>query len=154
MPVKPDPVRSPNPIDVHVGLQVRLRRKALKISQEKLAEALGLTFQQVQKYERGANRISASKLYEIARALRVSIAWFFEGLSDPTAEPVDGADEGETTPFAHNFLMSQEGVDLANLFPRLPQRRVRRRLVELVRSLVEDGEVEPAPTEALVEADA
>src|SRR5580698_9771315 len=130
---KTDPDRSPNPIDVHVGLQVRLRRKELKISQEKLAEALGLTFQQVQKYERGANRISASKLYEIARALRVSIAWFFEGLSDPTAEPVDGAEEGETAPFAHNFLMSQEGVDLANLFPRLPQRRVRRRLVELVR---------------------
>jgi transcriptional regulator with XRE-family HTH domain len=154
MPVNPDPVRSPNPIDVHVGLQVRLRRKALKISQEKLAEALGLTFQQVQKYERGANRISASKLYEIARALRVSIAWFFEGLSDPTAEPVDGAEEGETAPFAHNFLMSQEGVDLANLFPRLPQRRVRRRLVELVRSLVEDGEVETAPAEALAEADA
>jgi transcriptional regulator with XRE-family HTH domain len=154
MPVMPDPIRSPNPIDVHVGLQVRLRRKALKISQEKLAEALGLTFQQVQKYERGANRISASKLYEIARALRVSIAWFFEGLSDPTAEPVDGAEEGETAPFAHNFLMSQEGVDLANLFPRLPQRRVRRRLVELVRSLVEEGEVEPAPAEALAEADA
>jgi transcriptional regulator with XRE-family HTH domain len=148
MAVSPDPDRSPNPIDVHVGLQVRLRRKSLKISQEKLAEALGLTFQQVQKYERGANRISASKLYEIARALRVSIAWFFEGLSDPTAEPVDGEDEAEAPPFAHNFLMSQEGVDLANLFPRLPQRRVRRRLVELVRSLVEEGESEPVPMEA------
>jgi transcriptional regulator with XRE-family HTH domain len=154
MPVNSDLPRSPNPIDVHVGLQVRLRRKALKISQEKLAEALGLTFQQVQKYERGANRISASKLYEIARALRVSIAWFFEGLTDPTAEPVDGAEESETTPFAHSFLMSQEGVDLANLFPRLPQRRVRRRLVELVRSLVEDGEAEPVAAEALAEVDA
>jgi transcriptional regulator with XRE-family HTH domain len=118
------------------------------MSQEKLADALGLTFQQVQKYERGANRISASKLYEIARALRVSIAWFFEGLSDPAAEPVDGVGEGEAHPFAHNFLMSQEGVDLANLFPRLPQRRVRRRLVELVRSLVEDGEAEAAVAEA------
>jgi transcriptional regulator with XRE-family HTH domain len=154
MPASSDPARSPNPIDVHVGLQVRLRRKALKISQEKLAEALGLTFQQVQKYERGANRISASKLYEIARSLRVSIAWFFEGLSDPAAEPVEGADEAETPPFAHSFLMSQEGVDLANLFPRLPQRRVRRRLVELVRSLVEEGEAEPAATEVLAEADA
>ncbi len=148
MPVKSDPARSPNPIDIHVGLQVRLRRKALKISQEKLAESLGLTFQQVQKYERGANRISASKLYEIARALRVSVTWFFEGLGDPTAEPVDGAEEVDAPPFAHNFLMSQEGVDLANLFPRLAQRRVRRRLVELVRSLVEDGESEPAMAEA------
>ena len=136
MPEKPDAERSPNPIDVHVGLQVRLRRKALKISQEKLAEALGLTFQQVQKYERGANRISASKLYEIARALRVSIAWFFEGLSDPTAGGVGAAE----TPFAHSFLTTQEGVDLANLFPKVRQRRVRRRLVDLVRSMVEDGE--------------
>jgi transcriptional regulator with XRE-family HTH domain len=148
MAVNSDPARSPNPIDVHVGLQVRLRRKSLKISQEKLAESLGLTFQQVQKYERGANRISASKLYEIARALRVSIAWFFEGLGDPTAEPVDGAEDRDEPPFAHSFLMSQEGVDLANLFPRLPQRRVRRRLVELVRSLVEEGESEPVVAEA------
>src|ERR1700750_3211772 len=85
MPEIPDLERAPNPIDIHVGLQVRLRRKELKISQEKLAETLDLTFQQVQKYERGANRISASKLYEIARTLRVPIGWFFEGLSDPCA---------------------------------------------------------------------
>jgi len=144
MPVKLDPAHAPNPIDIHVGLQVRLRRKALKISQEKLADSLGLTFQQVQKYERGANRISASKLYEIARALRVPIAWFFEGLSDPAAGPPDGDDEAAATPFARRFLMSPEGVDLANLFPRLSQRRVRRRLVDLVRSLVEDVEAEAA----------
>ncbi len=144
MPVKLDPARAPNPIDIHVGLQVRLRRKALKISQEKLADSLGLTFQQVQKYERGANRISASKLYEIARALRVPIAWFFEGLSDPVTGPADGDDEAAATPFARRFLMSPEGVDLANLFPRLSQRRVRRRLVDLVRSLVEDVEAEAA----------
>lgn len=131
---KPDQERAPNPIDVHVGLQVRLRRKELKISQEKLAEALGLTFQQVQKYERGANRISASKLYEIARALHVPIGWFFEGLSDPTRE---GGDEDEA-PTAHNFLMTQEGIDLANLFPKVGPRRVRRRLVDLVRAMVED----------------
>jgi transcriptional regulator with XRE-family HTH domain len=140
---KPDQERSPNPIDVHVGLQVRLRRKELKISQEKLAESLGLTFQQVQKYERGANRISASKLYEIARALHVPIGWFFEGLSDPTLETIDG--EEAEAPSAHNFLMTQEGIDLANLFPKLSHRRVRRRLVELVRAMVDDEtEVEAA----------
>jgi transcriptional regulator with XRE-family HTH domain len=133
---KPDQERSPNPIDVHVGLQVRLRRKELKISQEKLAEALGLTFQQVQKYERGANRISASKLYEIARALHVPIGWFFEGLSDPTVERLQGA--AEETPYAHSFLTTQEGIDLANLFPKIVQRRVRRRLVELVRAMVDE----------------
>src|SRR5579863_10251055 len=99
--------RSPNPIDVHVGLQVRLRRKELKISQEKLAETLGLTFQQVQKYERGSNRISASKLYEIARTLRVSMNWFFEGLGDPINGRPDGVEED--APYAHSFLISQEG---------------------------------------------
>jgi transcriptional regulator with XRE-family HTH domain len=134
MPARIDPQRGPNPIDVHVGLQVRLRRKELKISQERLADALGLTFQQVQKYERGDNRISASKLYEIARALRVPIGWFFEGLSDPAAE----GSEPEAASFAHDFLMTQEGIDLANLFPKIEHRRVRRRLVDLVRSLAED----------------
>ena len=129
---------APNPVDVHVGLQVRLRRKELKISQEKLAETLGLTFQQVQKYERGANRISASKLYEIARTLRVPMAWFFEGLSDPSEGRGDGAPAPETASFAHEFLLTQEGIDLANLFPKVQPRRVRRRLVELVRSLAEE----------------
>jgi transcriptional regulator with XRE-family HTH domain len=136
MQEKSEQERSPNPIDVHVGLQVRLRRKELKISQERLAEALGLTFQQVQKYERGANRISASKLYEIARALQVPIGWFFEGLSDPTLDA--GADRGPETPFAHSFLTTQEGIDLANLFPKVTRRRVRRRLVDLVRAMVEE----------------
>ena len=145
MDQKTDLDRAPNPIDIHVGLQVRLRRKELKISQEKLAETLGLTFQQVQKYERGANRISASKLYEIARALQVPIGWFFEGLSDPTAGGV-----GAETPFAHSFLTTQEGIDLANLFPKVQHRRVRRRLVELVRAMAEEeGEFE---TGAEVEA--
>ena len=138
MDTKTDPDRSPNPVDVHVGLQVRLRRKELKISQEKLAETLGLTFQQVQKYERGANRISASKLYEIARTLRVPMAWFFEGLSDPSEGRAEGDVAPETASFAHNFLLTQEGIDLANLFPKVQHRRVRRRLVDLVRSLAEE----------------
>jgi transcriptional regulator with XRE-family HTH domain len=137
---KIDPDHAPNPVDVHVGLQVRLRRKELKISQEKLAETLGLTFQQVQKYERGANRISASKLYEIARTLRVPMAWFFEGLSDPAEGRGDGDAAPEAASFAHEFLLTQEGIDLANLFPKVQPRRIRRRLVELVRSLAEEEE--------------
>jgi len=139
-----DPERSPNPIDVHVGLQVRLRRKELKISQEKLAETLGLTFQQVQKYERGANRISASKLYEIARSLRVSIAWFFEGLSDPQAGRMKDDGGAAAPPHAHNFLMTPEGIDLANAFPRIEDRQVRRKLVDLIRALVEEDAEELA----------
>jgi transcriptional regulator with XRE-family HTH domain len=129
----------PNPVDLHVGLRVRLRRKALKISQEKLAESLGLTFQQVQKYERGSNRISASKLYEIASALRAPVAWFFEGLADPVESGVERAAEPEAASRIHDFLLTREGVDLANLFPKLTEGSVRRRIVELVRALAETG---------------
>ncbi len=142
MTVASEPSHLPNPIDVHVGLQVRLRRKQLKISQEKLAEALGLTFQQVQKYERGANRISASKLYEIAQALQVSIPWFFDGLGDPVSDDVE--DGGDASAFAHGFLLTQDGVDLANLFPKIPERRVRRRIVELVRAMAEGASTDEA----------
>lgn len=141
--------RAPNPIDIHVGLQVRLRRKELKISQEKLAETIGLTFQQVQKYERGTNRISASKLYEIARTLRVSIAWFFEGLSDPKDGRIHGEIPPGAAPFTQAFLMTSEGIDLANFFPRIEHPRVRRKLVELVRSLADSqDEEETEPAEA------
>ena len=136
---KVDPDHVPNPVDVHVGLQVRLRRKELKISQEKLAETLGLTFQQVQKYERGANRVSASKLYEIAAALRAPVAYFFDGLADPTGEDLDGAlvpASEEST--VHSFLMTPEGLELAKLFPSIAPSLVRRRLLDLVRALIEE----------------
>ncbi len=83
-------IRLPNPVDLHVGARIRLRRRMQGVSQEKLADALGLTFQQVQKYERGANRVSASKLYEIAAALRAPVAYFFDGLADPTGDELDG----------------------------------------------------------------
>jgi transcriptional regulator with XRE-family HTH domain len=127
--------RSPNPVDLHVGTRIRMRRKLLGISQERLADDLGLTFQQVQKYERGANRVSASKLYEIARSLKTSIAYFFEGLADP-ANPSEGEDSGEQS--VHDFLMTPEGLELATSFPRVPQPRVRRRILELVRAMAED----------------
>lgn len=78
--------RTPSPIDLHVGLRIRMRRKTLGVSQERLADELGLTFQQVQKYERGANRVSASKLYETARALEISVGWFFEGLAETAGD--------------------------------------------------------------------
>ena len=127
--------RSPNPVDLHVGTRIRMRRKLLGISQERLADDLGLTFQQVQKYERGANRVSASKLYEIARSLKTSIAYFFEGLADP-ANPGEESDSGEQS--VHDFLMTPEGLELAGLFPRVPQPRIRRRILELVRSMAEE----------------
>jgi transcriptional regulator with XRE-family HTH domain len=126
--------RSPNPVDLHVGGRIRMKRKVLGVSQERLAEALGLTFQQVQKYERGANRVSASKLYEIARFLNAPVAYFFEGLADPTSnDPGDPGDGPEQ--FVHDFLMTPEGLELAATFPKIRKGRIRRRVLELVRTL-------------------
>jgi transcriptional regulator with XRE-family HTH domain len=129
--------RRPNPIDLHVGSRVRMRRKLLRISQEKLAEGLELTFQQVQKYERGANRISASKLFEIAKALSTPVAYFFEGLNAPAHSDVMGFAESGSDQFVHDFLMTSEGMELATLFPKIPKGRVRRRLLDLVRAMGE-----------------
>ncbi len=79
------PTKLPNPIDIHVGKRIRMRRLMLRMSQEKLADALGVTFQQIQKYEKGANRVGASRLQQIASALRVEVSFFFEGLPSPSA---------------------------------------------------------------------
>jgi len=132
--------RSPNPVDLHVGGRVRMRRKVLGVSQERLAEALGLTFQQVQKYERGANRVSASKLYEIARFLSAPVAYFFEGLSDPSAPGGGGVGDGGAEQFVHEFLMTAEGLELAATFPKIGRPRLRRRILDLVRALAEEDD--------------
>lgn len=126
---------APNPVDVHVGLRIRLRRKELGVSQEKLAEAIGLTFQQVQKYERAANRVSASKLYEMAKALETSTAYFFEGLTDAD---IAGAAEPGGQAQMQAFLLTPEGVELASTFPKIYPPRVRRRILDLVRAMVEE----------------
>lgn len=133
----PNDDRSPNPVDVHVGDRIRRRRRALGISQDKLAEALGLTFQQVQKYERGANRVSASKLYQVARALQAPIPYFFDGLPDPAHE---GHVAGEHPSFAHELPLTPEEREFASNLSRIESRRVRKRLLELVRTLAEEAE--------------
>jgi transcriptional regulator with XRE-family HTH domain len=130
--------RFPNPVDLHVGARIRLRRRMQGVSQEKLADALGLTFQQVQKYERGANRVSASKLYEIAAALRAPVAYFFDGLADPTTSSPELNMPASEEQSVHAFLMTSEGLELARLFPELPRGRVRRRLLDLLRALTGD----------------
>ena len=127
----------PNPIDEHVGLRIRLRRKELGISQERLADAIGLTFQQVQKYERAANRVSASKLYEMARVLKTSVGYFFEGL--PDVAPEDAAPP-DLRSAIQAFLMTPEGLELSTVFPRLRRARVRRRILDLVRAMTEEDE--------------
>ena len=118
----------PHPVDRHVGLRIRMRRKEIGVSQERLAEALGITFQQVQKYERGANRVSASKLWEIAAALRTPVGYFYEGLGE--GEPRTGA--------AQDFMLTSEGLELMAAFPRITDAAVSRKLVELVSAVAED----------------
>ena len=126
--------KSPNPIDIHVGSRVRLRRMMLGMSQEKLGESLGITFQQVQKYEKGANRISASKLWDIARFFRVDIGYFFDGLTG-AAQP--GMAEGEAEPFVHDFPATRQTIEIGRLAPRLSSRQ-QKLVVDLMRELVED----------------
>ncbi len=132
----PDQDRAPNPIDRHVGLRIRMRRKELGISQERLADAIGLTFQQIQKYERAANRVSASKLWEMARALKTTVGYFYEGLGDPGL--MSGGDHEDGRDIIHDFLLTPEGMELATLFPQVRRSRVRRRLLDLVRTMAED----------------
>jgi transcriptional regulator with XRE-family HTH domain len=131
--------RLPATVDVHVGARLRQRRKYLGMTQQQLASELGLTFQQIQKYERGANRVSASKLYELARALGVTISYFFEGLPDP-GRGDGGLQAPPTGPEIQAFLLTSEGLELVSLFPRLPRSRLRRLILELVRVAAEEAE--------------
>jgi transcriptional regulator with XRE-family HTH domain len=127
--------RRSNAVDAHVGERVRMRRKLLGVSQDQLADSLGLTFQQVQKYERGANRISASKLFRIAEILNIDVAYFFDGLPDP----IEGAEPDGAVAHVHEvmqaFLQTSEGVELAEIFPRVASGRVRRQILDLVRTM-------------------
>lgn len=110
--------RTPNPVDVHVGSRVRLRRTLLGMSQEKLAEALGLTFQQVQKYERGANRVSASRMYDLSRALGVPVSFFFDDM--PAEIATDKAASPEATLADSIDLTSRANLELIRNLERLP----------------------------------
>jgi transcriptional regulator with XRE-family HTH domain len=126
--------KTPNPIDQHVGGRVRIRRVLTGMSQEKLGEALGLTFQQVQKYEKGTNRIGASRLQQIASILSVQISFFFEGLAPEISNPGNVGEESDT---AHviEFLSTTEGLQLNKAFARIKDPKVRRRVVDLVSTL-------------------
>ncbi|CAL4869309.1 hypothetical protein MMA231_03601 (plasmid) [Asticcacaulis sp. MM231] len=126
-----------NPVDLHVGARVRMRRKFLGLSQTDLADAIGLTFQQIQKYERGSNRISASKLYEIAKFLRAPVAYFFEGYAE--GETPEGFSESDSERFVHEFLMTTEGIELAEVYPRVRSATHRRKILDLVRALSDDA---------------
>ena len=128
----------PDPIDVHVGARLRLRRTMLRISQEKLAAALGLTFQQVQKYERAANRISASRLYQLCRILGVRVGFFYDGL-DRAHAANPGFAEAAAEPFESDPLRQRETIELVESFHAIDDPAVRRRLFELARQLAAKG---------------
>lgn len=133
--------RQAHPVDVHVGGRVRLRRVFLGYSQEKLANALGLTFQQIQKYERGANRISASKLYELSRILSVPVTYFFEGVeSEGEAGAGTGPNAGATTTAnIHSsdpdFTNQRETLQLISSYYRIPDAKVRAEVLSLLKTL-------------------
>ena len=134
-----DDRKGPHPVDQHVGRQLRELRRRQGVSQEKLAETLGLTFQQVQKYEKGANRVSASKLFEVAQGLGVGIEHFFRGFGGEAAPGV-----GETAAeFTHDKPMTAEGREIDRLLVEMP-RRHRRLVLDMARALADDGETAAA----------
>ncbi|UKJ74548.1 helix-turn-helix domain-containing protein [Azospirillum brasilense] len=143
--------KGPNPIDVHVGSRVRLRRTLLGMSQEKLGEAIGLTFQQVQKYERGANRIGASRLFDLSRVLDVPVSFFFDDMpAEAAAAPVDD-EEGNTAGFEERSgafepdpMAKRETLELVRAYYRIPDATVRKRMFELVKAVGKSGAEQPA----------
>lgn len=132
--------KTPNPIDKHVGGRVRMRRMLMGMSQERLGEALGLTFQQVQKYEKGTNRISASRLQQISKVLGVPVEFFFDGSPGSESTAGNGFADGAGSMYTADLMATAEGVALGKAFLRIRDPRVRRRLIELVTALADsDG---------------
>jgi transcriptional regulator with XRE-family HTH domain len=128
--------KAPNPTDKHVGARVRMRRMMLSMSQEKLGDALGLTFQQVQKYEKGANRIGASRLQQIAAILQVPVAFFFEGApAAPGHHPPVGMSEAPSPAYVSDFLATSDGLALTKAFVAIKEPKLRRRIVDLVEQI-------------------
>ncbi len=132
--------KKPNPIDIHVGSRVRLRRTMLGMSQEKLGESLGITFQQIQKYEKGTNRVGASRLQQIARVLNTPVSFFFEDAPGGNGAPAGGFAEDDSANYVVDFLSSNEGLQLNRAFIRIKDPKVRRRIVDMVKTLGGDAE--------------
>jgi transcriptional regulator with XRE-family HTH domain len=143
-----------SPIDAHVGTRIRLRRTLMGMSQERLGEALGLTFQQVQKYERGVNRVGASRLFDLSRVLDVPISFFFDDMPEPLAATYGAAgglgmrrgygfadaQEGFGGPPGDEAMNRRETLELVRAYYRITDPAVRKRVFELIKSLVPDGE--------------
>jgi transcriptional regulator with XRE-family HTH domain len=130
--------KAPNPTDKHVGARVRMRRMMLGMSQEKLGDALELTFQQVQKYEKGANRIGASRLQQISNILQVPVAFFFEGAPNAPGHQPSGLGEAPSPAYISDFLATSDGLALTKAFMGIKDAKLRRRIVDLVEQIVAD----------------
>lgn len=135
-----DNKKKPNPIDIHVGSRVRLRRNMLGMSQEKLGEKLGITFQQVQKYEKGTNRVGASRLQAIASILEAPVSFFFEDAPGQGANHAKGFSEDSATSYVVDFISSAEGLQLNRAFVRITDPKLRRKIIDLVRTIGSDDE--------------
>src|SRR5450631_979120 len=126
--------KAPNPIDKHVGSRVRMRRMMLAMSQEKLGDALGLTFQQVQKYEKGTNRVGASRIQQISEILQVPVSFLFEGGPSGTTS-ADSFRDGTSPAYISDFLATSEGLALTRAFTRIEDAKLRRSIVDLVEQI-------------------
>jgi transcriptional regulator with XRE-family HTH domain len=131
--------KRPNPVDVHVGARIRLRRNMIGLSQEKLGESLGITFQQIQKYEKGTNRVGASRLQAIGNILNVPVTFFFDDMPGQSDKPKGFEEESETT-YVVGFLNSSEGIQLARAFAKIGDAKIRRKILDLVRTLGHEEE--------------
>ena len=128
--------KTPHPVDVHVGGRVKMRRVLLGMSQEKLGERLGLTFQQVQKYEKGSNRIGASRLFDVSRILDVPVAFFYEGLGEQP-DPHAGLAETTQSDYLAEFAQSSDCIQLMKAFMNIKQPHVRRSVIQFVKNLAD-----------------
>lgn len=129
-----------HPVDTHVGRQLRIRRTILGMSQDALAKAAGITFQQIQKYERGVNRMSASRLFDFARVLGVPVSYFFEGLDEKATriEPVGGMAEAVAEGFGHEQILSRETLEMMRAFHRINNPALKKRVADLLRAIGEE----------------
>jgi transcriptional regulator with XRE-family HTH domain len=134
--------KTPNPVDKYVGSRVRMRRIMLGLSQEKLGDALGLTFQQIQKYEKGTNRIGASRLHQIADTLKVPVSFMFEG--GPVGNTtLDGMSEAPSPAYVSDFLATSEGLALTRAFTKITDAKLRRNIVDLVEQIARTQDDRP-----------
>jgi len=134
-------IKAPNPVDKYVGSRVRMRRIMLGMSQEKLGEALGLTFQQIQKYEKGTNRVGASRIQQISEILQVPVSFLFEGGPSTTASAVHGS-EGVSPTYVSDFLATSEGLALTRAFMRISDAKLRRSIVDLVERIADQEQLD------------